>query len=354
MFFAVRILCALLSLAAYGLAPGRVRADTPPRLRVDQKAPSAAAEPVRFRFTRDALEIVARGQDPAKPAQLLGRLRLGGLAVAWVRNDRVLYIALAPSDIVGVDVSDPRHPIEVLRLREETASQLMLVQGRLIAYQRDGSSRLYDARWPPRLVRLDPARPPGPRKASFPNLGLLQAEEPPDRPPIRRALLGLTLFPSLGATSFAAFRVEIGTDYTAASGLWSGGRLALISSLANDWLPSLALSGLLGGSGGHVGAGLIAGVTVGFVFDEEGDHGLGRAHRATLSGAALLGLALRFGPSRQPRVRLDIEWSVGPAGVALIPMAFLTVNLFTRPRMAMTIQGQDVSGGLQFGYQYRY
>ena len=45
---------------------------------------------------------------------------------------------------------------------------------------------------------------------------------------------------------------------------------------------------------------------------------------------------------------------MGPSGIGLLPMAFLSVNLFNPPRFAVNIQGQDVSGCLQLGYEYRY
>ena len=138
------------------------------------------------------------------------------------------------------------------------------------------------------------------------------------------------------------------------SGLWGGGRISFLSSLVNDWLPAVALSGLLGGSSSDLSAGLLAGLTVGYSYDEEKDHGLGRARGASFAAGALLGLSMRFGPPRDPFVRLSIEWVVGPSGIGLLPMAFLSVNLFNPPRFLVNIQGQDVSGCLQLGYERRY
>ncbi|MFO0579133.1 MAG: hypothetical protein U1A78_34460 [Polyangia bacterium] len=353
MFFAVRIV--LLVLFGYGVSPARAAAPPQPPLVLTVPPPAPAADRVSIRFTASHLEVVRIDRDPSKPAQRLGRLLLGGHAVAWVRNGDVLYIALAPSDIIGVDVSDPRHPVEILRLDAEVAAHLMLVHGKLIAYQSSGTSLLYDASWPRKLVRLDPALPLKTQQTmSSAVQRLLLPVGQAERRPMRRAQLGLSIFPSLTATSVAAFRVDVGTDYTAASGLLAGGRMAFLSSLVNDWLPALAFSGLLGGSTRDLSAGLIAGLTVGYAYDEEKDHGLGRARGASFTTGALLGLSMRFGPPRDPFVRLSIEWVVGPSGLGLLPMAFLSVNLFNPPRFSVNIQGQDVSGCLQLGYEYRY
>lgn len=353
MFLAVRIVLLML----LGLGGGPVRAAAPPPRPVVLTVPSppVAAERIGIRFTASYLELVRLDRDPARPAQRLGQLLLGGHAVAWVRNGDVLYIALAPSDIIAVDISDPRYPVEILRLEAEVAAQLMLVHGKLIAYQSSGTSLLYDASWSRKLVRLDPALPLKVQQTmSSAVQRWLQPADPASHRPMRRAQLGLSMFPSLTAASVAAFRIDVGTDYTAANGLWAGGRMAFLSSLVNDWLPALAFSGLIGGSSSDLSAGLLAGLTVGYAYDEEKDHGLGRARGAAFTAGALLGLSMRFGPPRDPLVRLSVEWVVGPSGIGLLPMAFLSVNLFNPPRFTVNIQGQDVSGCLQLGYEYRY
>jgi hypothetical protein len=318
--------------------------------------PAPAAASFRFRFSAEHLEIVPVSSDGGKPAEVIGRLPLRGSEVAWVRQGKVLYIALAPSGIVFVDLSDPRGPAELYRLEDERVAQLTIRRGKLLGRRYSGSSVLYDVSNPRRPVRLDRPRPPISRR-SGPVVGSqsMRLARTANSQPERSLHVGLTGFPAGWQTIVSTMRVDLGTEYIATNGLWLGGRVALLFSSIFGWRPTANFTALLGGSQGFFGAGLLVGATASSLFDDSEGAGAMGTNTAALTGAAVLGVVLRLGYIGRSHARLSLEWSLNRDGaVMFIPMNVLSLHTYDRTRRAILLQGDGGLGFVQLGYEYRF